>query len=163
MLFSLKFIPKRPLQPEAARGCCREGLDREGVIPPPNKNTPPPKFPQIFLEGATAAAGRQFLQFLLKLNIYICKISHDPMFFPTNFCTWTNFKLHKLNLVDIEWHWGSSIYYSIFIFNSPFEKRCFLRSTSGDAPLHQRMVAEVVPSIIMYPQIGKILIQVRTF
>ena len=24
-------------------------------------------------------------------------------------------------------------------------KRCFLRKTSGDAPLHQQMVAEVVP------------------
>ena len=33
----------------------------------------------------------------------------------------------------------------LLLLNSPFGKRCFLRSTSGDAPLHQRMVAEVVP------------------
>ena len=49
--------------------------------------------------------------------------------------------------------WGQVGYYGhiytyldfFFFFNSPFGKRCSLRSTSGDAPLHQRTVAEVVP------------------
>ena len=41
-------------------------------------------------------------------------------------------------------NWFFVVAFFLF-FNSPFGKRCFLRRTSGDAPLHQRMVAEVVP------------------
>ena len=38
----------------------------------------------------------------------------------------------------------------LFILRALSGKRCFLRYTSGDAPLQQRMVAEVVP-----PQTGR--------